>query len=91
MSLTFYLGRPEAEGCRLDISFLFVHQQQRLVFYHAQILPCGHMSQSEWLTPTDMTPTPPGHMDRNPKKVKKPDWFNSACYEELHIQNIQYY
>lgn len=61
MLLALYLGRPEAEGCRLDVSFLFVHQQQRFVLYQTEILPCGHMSESEWLTPADMTPTPPGH------------------------------
>lgn len=63
--VTAYLGGPEAEGCRLYISFLFVHQQQRFVFYQTQILPCGHMSQSEWLAPADMTPTPPGYKQRH--------------------------
>lgn len=60
-SCVAYLGGPEAEGCRLDISFLFVHQQQRFVFYQTQILSCGYMPQSERLTPADMTPTPPGY------------------------------
>lgn len=70
MLLSLYLGRPEAEGCRLDISFLFVHQQQRFVLYQTEILPCGHMSQSKWLTPADMTPTPPGHKDSQTHKCK---------------------
>lgn len=56
-----YLGGPEAEGCGLDVGFLFVHQQQRFVFYETQVLPRGHVPQSERLTPADMTPAPPGH------------------------------
>ncbi|TNN62831.1 hypothetical protein EYF80_026906 [Liparis tanakae] len=31
-----YLGGPEAEGCGLDVGFLFVHQQQGFVFYETQ-------------------------------------------------------
>lgn len=58
MLLNLYLGGSEAEGGGLDISFLFIHKQQKLVFSQTQILPCGHMSESEWLTPANVTPTP---------------------------------
>lgn len=79
MLLVQYLGWPETEGCRLHICFLFVHQQYQFVFCQTEILSCGHMSESEWLTPADMTPTPPRHkysqidkhLIKNPKKKHK--------------------
>lgn len=55
-----YLRRPEAEGSGPDIRLLFVHQEKRLLLSQTEILPCGHVSESEGLTPADMTPTPPG-------------------------------
>lgn len=56
----FYLGRPEAEGGGLDIGLLFVHQQQRLVVCQTEVLPCRHVSESERLTPANVTAAPPG-------------------------------
>lgn len=56
-----HLGWPEAERCGLDVSLLFVHQQQRLVVCQTEILPCRHVSKSERLTPANVTATPSGH------------------------------
>lgn len=58
---TLHLGWPEAERCGLDVSLLFVHQQQRLVVCQTEILPCRHVSKSERLTPPNVTATPSGH------------------------------
>lgn len=78
-----HLGGPEAEGCGFDISFLFVHQQQSFVFYQTQIFPRGHMSQSEWLTPTDVTPTPPKHTHKRTLHYRLHLHYTYSCPQPL--------
>lgn len=74
----FYLGRPEAEGCGLDIGLLFVHQQQRLVVCQTEVLPCRHVSESERLTPANVTAAPPGHVQSETLAHEKKEKNNKA-------------
>lgn len=98
-----HLGRPEAESCGLDVSLLFVHQQQRLVVCQTEILPCRHMSKSERLTPANVTATPSGHRSRqwrqhtellqihskqNRDNKEKAKWKVVLVYGEIAVREI---
>lgn len=59
--IALYLGGPKAEDCGLDISLVFVHQEEGLLLCQTEVLSCGHMSQPEGLTPADVTSAPSRH------------------------------
>lgn len=59
--IALHLGGPKAEDCGLDVSLVFVHQEEGLLLCQTEVLSRGHMSQPEGLTPADVASTPPRH------------------------------
>lgn len=66
-----HLGRAEGEGRRLDVGFLFVHEEKVLVFQETQVLARGDVPQSERLAPPYVAPTPPADTGQTPSNSSR--------------------